>query len=375
LERLTFFSAKKAPSFVILAGNFAQEDIALMENEEPKVEQVEEPKEEVKAEQKLEAERTVPEFPSGQGKKKRKAILFGTIAAVVVLAGAFLYYFLFLGSPTRQVLATVNGEKITVEEFNKEVAKVEEPLRDMYKEEPDKFLEGVIIKILLTQEAKKQGVSMPAKTYKDTATDKDKNTASLSPEELLIAELMKKKFSTPPAVTRQEIETFYTMFKDRMGGKPLNEVAPVLEQIIQQGKQQQELEEFVKKLRVDAKVEIAQDRLKKMAAKPPESNTDEEFKKALGAGKPVLVDFGANSCPPCRQMRPVLKEVGTEYSDKAKVLVIDVYKFKALASEYKVQMIPTLVFFDSKGKEVFRHVGVLEKEKIVAKFKEIGTGT
>jgi thioredoxin 1 len=74
-------------------------------------------------------------------------------------------------------------------------------------------------------------------------------------------------------------------------------------------------------------------------------------------------------------MRPVLKEVGTEYSEKAKILVIDVYKYQNLAREYKVLMLPTLVFFDSKGKEAFRHVGILEKEKIVAKFKEIGMGS
>jgi thioredoxin 1 len=74
-------------------------------------------------------------------------------------------------------------------------------------------------------------------------------------------------------------------------------------------------------------------------------------------------------------MRPVLKEVATEYSEKAKVLVIDVYKNQNLAREHKVLMLPTLVFFNAKGKETFRHVGILEKEKIVAKLKEIGMET
>lgn len=347
-----------------------------MENEGQKEERAEEQKEEQREEQRSEGEGQIaPENLSGQVKtKKRNVILLGAAAAVVLLAGASLFYFLYLGHPSRQVLATVNGERITVEEFNKEVARVEIPLRDMYKEEPDKFLDGMVIKILLVQEAKRQGLSVPAKTYKDLVGDKNKNMESPSPEESLIADLMKKKLSTPPAVTPQEIETFYAMFKDRLGGKSLKEMAPVLEQIIQQGKQREELEQFIKKLREEAKVEVDQGRLKKIAATPPESNTDEEFKKALGSGKPVLVDFGANSCPPCREMRPVLKEVGTEYTDKAKVLVIDVYKFNDLAKEYKIQMIPTLVFFDSKGKEVFRHVGTLEKEKIVSKFKEIGTG-
>jgi len=337
-----------------------------MENQEQKEEQ----KEAQKEEQKLETDgQIVPENLSGQGKtKKRKFILIG-IAVILLLAGASLFNFLYLGHPSRQVLAKVNGEKITVEQFDKELANVEGPIRDMYKEEPDKFLEGIIIKMLLLQEGKKQGLSAPAKTFKDTEKD------ALSPEESLIAELMKKKFSSPPAVTREEIEAVYAMLKDRLEGKPLNQVAPMIEQMIQEGKQREELERFIKELRTTAKVEIEQGRLKKIALKPPESNTDEEFKSALASGKPVLVDFGANSCVPCRQMRPILKEVSKEYSDKAKVLVIDVYKFQDLAKQYKVQVIPTLVFFDSKGKEVFRHIGVLEKEKIAAKFKEIGVAS
>ena len=74
-------------------------------------------------------------------------------------------------------------------------------------------------------------------------------------------------------------------------------------------------------------------------------------------------------------MRPILKEVDKEYAGKTKALIIDVYKYQGLAMEYKIQLIPTLVFFDSKGKEVFRHVGVLDKKTIVAKLKEIGMGT
>jgi thioredoxin 1 len=296
---------------------------------------------------------------------KRKIILFGAIGAGL-LVGAFLFYFLYLGSPSRQALAQVNGESITVEQFNKELAKLEHPLSQMYREEPSQFLEGIIIKTLLIQEAKKQGISPLVKTYKDTEKD------SLSPEESLISELMKKKFSAPPTVTKEEIKKFYSMFKDQLGGKSLEQVSPAIEQIIREGKQQEEAKQFMMELRSTAKIEIDQIRLKTIAAKPPESNTEEEFKKAVTGGKPVLVDFGANSCVPCRQMRPILKEVSSEYAEKAIVLVIDVYKYQNLAREHKIQMLPTLVFFDSKGKEVFRHVGILDKEKIVAKLKEIG---
>lgn len=296
---------------------------------------------------------------------KRKIIIFGGIT-IVVLAGAFLFYFFYLGHPTRQTLAKVNDEKVTVEQFNRELAKMENPLPEMYKEEPNRFLDIIIIKTLLVQEAKKQGLSVPVKTFKDTTKD------SLPPEEALVAELMKKKFSSPPKVTREEIDTFYSIFKGQMGGKTLKEVAPMIEQILQEEKQREEVGRFVEDLRKNAKVEIDQGRLQKIAVKPPESNTPDDFKKALTDGKPFLVDFGANSCLPCRQMRPVLKEVDKEYAGKTRVLIIDVYKYQDLAREYKIQLLPTLVFFDPKGKEAFRHMGVLDKEKIVAKLKEIG---
>ena len=299
------------------------------------------------------------------GTMKRKIIIF-VVITIVALAGAFLFYFFYLESPTRQALARVNDEKITVDQFNKELAKVENPIQDMYKEEPNKLLEGIIIKLLLLQEAKKQGSSAPVKTYKDAAK------GSLLLEETIINEFMEKKFSSPPEVKNEEIEGFYKMYKDRMQGKPLKEVTPAIEQIIREAKQQEALGQFLEELRKNANVEINQDRLQKITAKPPESNTGDDLKKALTIGRPVLVDFGANSCIPCRQLRPILKEINKEYSGKASVLVIDVYKYQDLARQYKIQLIPTLVFFDSKGKEVFRHVGVLDKDKIITKLKEIG---
>ena len=298
---------------------------------------------------------------------KRKIIIIGAI--IVVLAGVFLFYFFYLQNPGWQVLAQVNGEKITVGEFNRELEKAESPLKEMLRENPQQLLEGIIMNRVFLQEAKKQGLTPPIKTYKDT--DKD----GLSPEEALIGELIKKKFSTPPTVTKEEIKLYYSLLKDRLGGKPLDEVSPMIEQIIREGKQQEEMKQYVTELRASAKVETDQIRLQKIASKPPESNTEEELKKAFAGGKPFLVDFGANSCLPCRQLRPILKEISTEYAGKAEILVIDVYKYQHLANEYKIKAIPTLVFFDNKGKEVFRQPGVMNKDQISAKLKEIGAGS
>jgi thioredoxin 1 len=310
-----------------------------------------------------------PQNEPKSAKMKRKPIIFAAIA-VVVLAGALLFYFIYLQHPSRQILARVNDDKITVDQFDKELASVEPALiREMLREEPNNLLERMIMKALLLQEAKKQGVSAPVKTYKDAASN------PLPPEDSLIAELIGKKFPSPPEVKREEVEGFYKMYKDRMEGKPLKEVAPAIEQYIREAKQQQALGEFLEDIRKNAKVDVDQAQLQKVTVKPPEMNTEDELKQALTSGKPVLVDFGANSCLPCRQLRPVLKEIAAEYSEKAKILVIDVYKYQNLAREHKVLMLPTLVFFDSKGKETFRNVGLMEKEKIVGKLKEIGMGT
>ena len=292
-----------------------------------------------------------------------RSIIVGAIV-IVLLAGAFLFYLSYHGKSGGQVLATVNGEEITVDRFNQEISKVKEPKRGIFKENPAKFLEGIIIRTLILQEVKKQGL-LPAKEKKGSED-------FASSDDVVIKEFLEKRFSSAPAVSRQEVETFYETYKDRMEGRPLEQVAPMIERIIRQGKQQEQMEQFIGELRKNARVDINQNRLQKVAAKPPDSNTEEEFLKSMKSLKPVLVDFGSNSCVPCRQMRPILQEVRKEYSGKAEVLVIDVYKYQNLAREHKIQIIPTLAFFDSSGKEVHRHKGFMSKKAIVEQLKKIG---
>jgi len=297
------------------------------------------------------------------GRMRPRSIIIGAIL-IVVLAGASLFYLFYSGESGGQVLATVNGEKITVEHFNQEIAKVKEPNRGIIKENPAKFLEGMIIRRLVLQEAKKQSL-LPAKEKKGPE-------GSVSSEGAVIKEFLEKRISSVPAVSQQEVETFYEIYKDRMEGRPLEQVAPMIEQIIRQGKQQEQLEQFIGEIRKSASVEINKERLQKIAAKPPDSNTEEDFSKAFKSGKPVLVDFGSNSCIPCRQMRPILQEIRKEHSGKAEVLVIDVYKYQNLAREHKIRMIPTLIFFDSNGKEVHRHQGFMSKKAILEQLKKMG---
>ncbi len=294
---------------------------------------------------------------------KRKSSIIAAIL-IVVLTAASLFYLFYFGESDRQVLATVNGEKITVNDFNQEIGKVEEQARGIIRENPAEFLEGMIMRTLILQEAEKQGL-LPDR-------EKKGREGSVSSEEVVIKEFMEKRFSSVPTVSREEIEEFYEIYKDRMEGKSLEQTATMIEQIIGQGKQQKQLEQFVGDLRKSARIDIDEKRLKKLAVKPPDSNTEEDFLNALKSGKPVMVDFGSNSCIPCRQIRPILHEVKKEYSGKVEVLVIDVYKYKSFAGEHKIQMIPTLIFFDSNGKEVYRHQGFMSKNLILEQFREMG---
>jgi len=87
---------------------------------------------------------------------------------------------------------------------------------------------------------------------------------------------------------------------------------------------------------------------------------------------PRLVDLGKGTCIPCKMMAPILEELGREYQGRAVVEVIDLREDGQAASKYGIRVIPTQIFFDSEGKEVWRHEGFLPKDQIVAKFTEMG---
>ncbi|KAB0665049.1 thioredoxin family protein [Oryzomonas japonica] len=102
------------------------------------------------------------------------------------------------------------------------------------------------------------------------------------------------------------------------------------------------------------------------------STTDAVVKRALTSGKPTVIDLGARTCIPCKMMAPILESLSTEYRNKANVLFIDVRKDQPAARKFRVQMIPTQVFFNVQGKEVKRHIGAMEKTEIVKELKAAG---
>jgi thioredoxin 1 len=101
-----------------------------------------------------------------------------------------------------------------------------------------------------------------------------------------------------------------------------------------------------------------------------EVNESNFKREVLESSLPVLVDFWASWCMPCRMLAPTVKKLAEENRDKLKVCKLNTDENQHIAAQYGIQGIPTLIFF-KEGKEVDRIVGVLSQQKIQEKLNSI----
>ncbi|MBJ7881423.1 thioredoxin [Gelidibacter salicanalis] len=92
------------------------------------------------------------------------------------------------------------------------------------------------------------------------------------------------------------------------------------------------------------------------------------FNTIINSETPVLVDFYADWCGPCKTLAPILESVKSEMGEAVKIVKIDVDKNQLLASNYQVRGVPTLVLFKN-GKQVWRQSGVLQKDDLIKVIK------
>jgi len=112
----------------------------------------------------------------------------------------------------------------------------------------------------------------------------------------------------------------------------------------------------------------------RQTAEKPVPSTSEQAVATVTRTKslPRMWDFGSENCIPCKTMLGILNPMMKEFAGKVDVRIINVYQEQALASQYRIQIIPTQIFMDTTGKELFRHVGVFTRDSIVSKFKQFG---
>ena len=87
---------------------------------------------------------------------------------------------------------------------------------------------------------------------------------------------------------------------------------------------------------------------------------------------PRLLDLGSDQCVPCKQMAPILEELARDWSDCMIVELVDVRKDPKVSEKYGIRVIPTQLFFDAEGRELFRHEGFISREGILSRWKELG---
>jgi thioredoxin 1 len=98
----------------------------------------------------------------------------------------------------------------------------------------------------------------------------------------------------------------------------------------------------------------------------------EEFEKVPVKGMVTMIDLGAKKCIPCKMMAPILEKMEKNYKGKASIIFIDVWENRAQAERFGIRTIPTQIFFDENGKEIFRHVGFMNENAIIEQLKNMG---
>ena len=259
------------------------------------------------------------------------------------------------------VLAVVNGEEITRRALNQQFEALLQQYKEYFKDDKTGFLEELVSRQLLLQAARRENIQKQPE-YKTAVAQNP------GQEEQVVINLLLKNIVADVSITESELREFFDQYKDQLPVKDYDAVKEQLRPMALEEKQRLAIEEYINNLKSTAKII----RNEKWIETQEALTADNPLNNALKLGQPVVADFGRGTCMPCKMMEPILKKLEKKYQDRASILILDVDEYRSLSRKYRVMMIPTQVFFDSNGKEVYRHQGFMSEADIIAKLKELG---
>lgn len=169
-------------------------------------------------------------------------------------------------------------------------------------------------------------------------------------------------------VTEAEARAFYDSNKEMVGGMPFEQVKESIEPFLLQQKKQEIIDAHIANLGKEAHVRLNRDWVKQQA----DLALDNPVDRARMSGKPTIAEFGATGCVPCDMMQPILEKLRKKYPDKLNVVFVHVRENQMLGARFGIRVIPVQVFYDAKGKEVFRHQGFYAEADVLKQIKKLG---
>ncbi len=270
------------------------------------------------------------------------------------------------GPGPEEVIATVNGEEITLGRLEAEFQGLPEQIRSEYGSQKQEFLEDLIARRLLLQEANKLKIAETA-AYKEALAEHTAHPGH--EEEALLGTLLQTQVLEKVRVTEEELRDFFGQREAAApSGQAFEVVREALRNLLLQQKQNEAAEKYISDVKGKAEITRNDEWIRAERA----LTADNPLDRALSSGRPVVADFGRGECIPCKMMKPILEELARDYKGRAEVLIIDIDEYPALKRRVGVQFIPLQVFYDASGKEVDRHEGFMPKDDIREQLAKLG---
>lgn len=185
--------------------------------------------------------------------------------------------------------------------------------------------------------------------------------------EEIVARYLDEKFKDQ-TISEEELRQYYQENKYILGDPDLDPFKESLRDFLKEQKKQKAIRRYVITLGQRRAIQVNEEWVKKQNIVAKENPVD----RLRMAGKPALVLFGAMGECPCDMVSPILIELGKKYKSRIEVLIVSLREERILAARYGVKTIPDLIFFDQKGREIYRHVGFLPEREIENKLDQFG---